>query len=162
NHLTGDMLSCDDCEYTQDVEESKRLHDRKGPLIIISASGMCEVGRILHHLKNNIENPANTILIVGYQAENTLGRRIAEKVRQVRIFGETYEVKAKVKVLTGFSAHASSKELIAAVEPLTERLRRIFLVHGEASQSQKLAEVMRGNGFADVVIPEPGQRFPIE
>ncbi len=162
NHLTGDMLSCDHCEYTRDVEESKQLHDRKGPMIIISASGMCEVGRILHHLKNNIENPANTILIVGYQAENTLGRRIAEKVRQVRIFGETYEVKAKVKVLTGFSAHASSKELIAAVEPLTERLRRIFLVHGEASQSQKLAEVMRGNGLADVVIPEPGQRFPIE
>ncbi len=162
NHLTGDMLSCDHCEYTQDVEESKRLHDRKGPIIIISASGMCEVGRILHHLKNNIENPANTILIVGYQAENTLGRRLAEKARQVKIFGETYDVKAKVKVLTGFSAHANSIELMAAVKPLAERLRRIFLVHGEVTQSQTLAEAMRKNGITDVVIPEPDERFPIE
>ncbi|MGQ9651967.1 MAG: MBL fold metallo-hydrolase [Phycisphaerae bacterium] len=162
NHLTGDMLSCDDCEYTQDVEESKRLHDRKGPMIIISASGMCEVGRILHHLKNNIENPANTILIVGFQAENTLGRRLLEKAKQVKIFGETYQVKAKIKVLTGFSAHANSIELMAAVEPLAGRLRRVFLVHGEAGQSQTLAETMRKNGLADVVIPEPDQRFPID
>lgn len=162
NHLTGDMLSCEHCEYTQDVEESKRLHGRKGPMIIISASGMCEVGRILHHLKNNIEEPANTILIVGYQAENTLGRRLAERVKQVRIFGETYEVKAKVKVLTGFSAHANSKELLATVRPLAERLRRVFLVHGEISQSQKLAETLRASGFADLIIPERDQRFPIE
>lgn len=162
NHKTGDMLSCDHCEYTQDVEDSKRLHERQGPMIIISASGMCEVGRILHHLKNNIENPANTILIVGYQAENTLGRRIAEKARQVRIFGETYDVKAKVKVLTGFSAHANARELLSTVGPLAPRIRRVFLVHGELSQSQRLAEAMRKNGFADVVIPEPDSRFPID
>jgi metallo-beta-lactamase family protein len=162
NRLTGDMLSCPNCEYTEDVEQSKALHDRREPMIIISASGMCEVGRILHHLKNNIENPLNTVLIVGYQAENTLGRRIAEKARQVKIFGETYDVKAKVRVLTGFSAHANASELLAAVKPLAQRLRRVYLVHGEMSQCTALAEAMRKNGFADVVIPATDQVFPIE
>jgi metallo-beta-lactamase family protein len=162
NRLTGDMLSCPNCEYTEDVEQSKALHSRREPMIIISASGMCEVGRILHHLKNNIENALNTILIVGYQAANTLGRRIAEKARQVKIFGEMYEVKAKVKVLTGFSAHANASELLATVSPLAHGLRRVYLVHGEVSQSETLCETMRHNGFADVVIPEPGQVFPID
>ena len=160
--LTGDMFDCDGCEYIRDVEQSKALHDRHQPMIIISASGMCEVGRILHHLKNNIEDSRNTVLIVGYQAEHTLGRRLVEKARQVKIFGETYEVRAKVKVLNGFSAHANATELLAAARPLAGEVRQAFLVHGELDQSQALADSMRAAGFAGVTIPEPGQTWKLE
>jgi len=161
NRLTGDMLECEHCEYTRSVEQSKALHGRSEPMIIISASGMCEVGRILHHLKNNLEDPRNTILIVGYQAAHTLGRRLVEKHKQVRIFGETYKVKAKVRVLNGFSAHANATELADMTAPLAGRVRRAFLVHGELDQAQALAGTMRQRGFPEVLIPESGQVFRI-
>lgn len=160
--LTGDMFACDGCEYIGNVEQSKALHDRNEPMIIISASGMCEVGRILHHLKNNIENPRNTILIVGYQAQHTLGRRLVEKAKQVQIFGETYRVNAKVKVLNGFSAHANSAELLQHVSPLAGKVRQVCLVHGELDQSEALANSLRQSGFANVTIPEPGQTLRLE
>ena len=159
--VTGGIFKCADCEYTRSVEQSKALHDRKEPMIIISASGMCEAGRILHHLKNNIEDPRNTILIVGYQAAHTLGRRLVEKQKQVRIFGEIYKVKARVKSLNGFSAHANATELSDWTAPLASRVRRAFLVHGEPDQAQALAATMGDRGFADVVIPESGQTFEI-
>jgi metallo-beta-lactamase family protein len=155
------MLTCGECEYTQNVEQSKALHARPGPMIIISASGMCEAGRILHHLKNNIENPRNTILITGFQAAHTLGRRLVEKQKRVKIFGETYAVKAKVRVLNGFSAHADASELAHMVEPLANRARQAFLVHGEPDQAEALAATMRRLGFRDVQIPRPGQTFPL-
>ncbi|UCD30224.1 MAG: MBL fold metallo-hydrolase [Planctomycetota bacterium] len=161
NKLTGDMLECDKCEYIQDVAQSKALHGRDEPMIIISASGMCEVGRILHHLKNNIEDPRNTVLIVGYQAAHTLGRRLVEKSKQVRIFGEMYKVRAKVKALNGFSAHADAAELTEMTAPLAGEVRKVFLVHGELDQAQALAEVMRKNGFTDVIIPDSGDKIPI-
>lgn len=156
------MFRCTDCEYVRDVEDSKALHRRHEPMIIISASGMCEVGRILHHLKNNIEDPHSTVLIVGFQAAHTLGRRLVEKARQVRIFGDTYTVRARVKTLNGFSAHANASELAAATAPLAPLARRAFLVHGEADQAQALATRMRVQGFADVRIPEPGQSFALD
>jgi metallo-beta-lactamase family protein len=131
-------------------------------MIIVSASGMCEVGRILHHLKNNIGDPRNTILIVGYQAADTLGRRLVEKATQVRIFGELYPVKAQVKVLNGFSAHANAAELAAWTAPVATQVRRTFLVHGELDQSEALATTMRQQGFADVVIPEAGRTFDLQ
>jgi len=161
NRLTGDMLECDKCEYIQNVEESKALHHRPGPMIIISASGMCEAGRILHHLKNNLENPHNTVLIVGYQAAHTLGRRLVEKQKRIRIFGETYEVKARVKALNGFSAHANAGELAHMTAPLAREVRKAFLVHGELEQATALASAMRERGFSDVRIPETGQAFNI-
>ncbi|MCK4659610.1 MAG: MBL fold metallo-hydrolase [Phycisphaerae bacterium] len=159
--VTGDLFKCPDCEYTRSVEQSKALHARKEPMIIISASGMCEAGRILHHLKNNIGNPRNTILIVGYQAAHTLGRRLVEKQKQIRIFGETYKVKARVKTLNGFSAHADASELVEWTAPLASCVRRVFLVHGEPDQAQALAAGMGNSGFKDVVIPESGQTFEI-
>jgi len=161
NNLTGDMFECGMCEYIQNVNESKALHGREEPMIIISASGMCEVGRILHHLKNNIENPHNTVLIVGFQAAHTLGRRIVEKSKQLRIFGEMYNLKAKVKVLNGFSAHADAAELAAMAEPLADKIRKVFLVHGELDQALALADTMRTKGFDDVVIPNRGESFEI-
>ena len=160
--VTGGIFKCADCEYTRSVEQSKALHDRKEPMIIISASGMCEAGRILHHLKNNIGDPRNTILIVGYQAAHTLGRRLVEKHKRVRIFGELYDVKARVKTLNGFSAHANATELADWTAPLASRARRAFLVHGEPDQARALAATMQDRGFADVVTPETGQTFEID
>ena len=96
----------------QDVNESKALNDLHGPFVVISASGMCEAGRILHHLKNNIENPRNTILITGYQAEHTLGRKIVEKQREVPIFGDPMRLRAEVVKLNELSGHADQRELL--------------------------------------------------
>lgn len=161
NHLTGDMFKCNGCKYITDVEESKALHAKPGPMIIISASGMCEAGRILHHLKNNIENPRNTVIIVGYQAAHTLGRRLVEKEKRITIFGEIYKVRANVKVLNGFSAHANAAELDAATAPLASVVRKAFLVHGEADQSQALAKTMIERGFRDVHVVAGGETFDL-
>jgi len=160
--LTGDMFAANGCEYISNVEQSKALHDRHEPMMILSASGMCEVGRILHHLKNNIENPQNTILIVGYQAAHTLGRRLVEKAKEVKIFGEMYQVRAKVKVLNGFSSHANAAELLKAITPLAGRVRQVFLVHGEPDQAGALAASLAQNGVPSVTIPEPGQSVRME
>lgn len=129
--------------YITDVEESKKLHDRTGPMIIISASGTCENGRILHHLKNNIENPYNTIIIVGYTPRNTLGRKIAEKQPMVNIFGRPYELKAEVIVMDSFSAHADKNDLIQYAKECGRTLKRVFIVHGESEQSEELRKVLR-------------------
>ncbi len=144
------------CDFTESVEDSKALHKRKEPMIIVSASGMCEVGRILHHLKNNIEDPHSTIVIVGYQAAHTLGRRLVEKQKKVKIFGETYDVRARVEVLNGFSAHADASDLADLYKPLAPSVRRAFLVHGEPDQQETLAGHMREQGFTEVRIPQPG------
>lgn len=157
----GAIFRCDLCEYTTSVEDSKALHHRKEPMIIVSASGMCEAGRILHHLKNNISNPRNTILIVGYQAMHTLGRRIVEKVKDVRIFGKKYELRAHVKTLNGFSAHANAEELLQWTTPLAHTTKQAFLVHGEPEQSKVMADNMRDNGFAEVILPKPGDGFEL-
>ncbi|MFH1143158.1 MAG: MBL fold metallo-hydrolase, partial [Candidatus Eisenbacteria bacterium] len=125
--------------YVRDVEESKALNNREGPLIVISASGMCEAGRVLHHLRNSIGDPRNLVLIVGFQAENTLGRRLAERRDEVRIFGETFTRRAQVDSIDAFSAHADRGELLAWVRGLRPRPRRIFVVHGEAEPSLHLA-----------------------
>jgi metallo-beta-lactamase family protein len=162
DHLTGDLFDCDGCQYVQNVEQSKALHEQSGPMIIISASGMCEAGRILHHLKNNIEDPRNTILIVGYQAAHTLGRRLVEKEKRVRIFGELYNVRAKVKVLNGFSAHANAAELADTTAPLAGTVKRAFLIHGEPDQAQALTDTMRQRGFPDVHIAANGESFELE
>lgn len=140
---------------TSDVEESKKINDYDKPCIILSATGMCEAGRILHHLKNNIENPKNVILIVGYQAQNTLGRRLVEGEKKVKIFGEIYNVNAKVEVINEFSAHAGQNELLNFIKKAkSERLKKIFLVHGEISEQEKLIEVLKKEGICQVYNPE--------
>ena len=120
-------------------------------MVIIAGSGMCESGRILHHLKNNIEDSRNTVLVVGYMAKDTLGKRIVNKERFVRIFGVEYELNAEVAVINSFSGHADQNELVDFVSACLP-IRRIFLVHGDLDQSQALSDVLSKMGLA-VYIP---------
>jgi len=143
--------------YITEVEESKRLNSLSGPAIIISASGMCEGGRILHHLKNTIGDERNIILIIGYQAENTLGRRLVEQERRVRIFGEPFEVRARVHVINALSAHADREEMLTYVAGMGRLPERAFVVHGEMDQSQPFAAELSRMGVQEVLIPEVGQ-----
>ncbi len=149
-------------EYITDVEDSKTLNDKVGPYIIISASGMAEGGRILHHLKNNIENPLNLILFVGYAAEYTLARKIMNGDDEVSILGGKYKVKCHVKKMDYFSAHADQKELIEYLKyNPSEKLKEIFLVHGEEEQALPLKEKLEERGYKNVHFPEPGQIFEV-
>jgi metallo-beta-lactamase family protein len=148
--------------YTRTTTQSKELNFLREPAVIISASGMAEAGRILHHLKNNIEDPRNTILIVGWQAPNTLGRRIVEKQPKVKIFGEEYALKAQVETINGFSAHADRSELLSWAGAFTTPPRRTFIVHGEEESSFALADGLRQQlGYEEVHVPELGQTFTI-
>jgi len=140
--------------YTSSVEESKSLNDKKGPMVIISASGMAEAGRILHHLKNNIENPRNTVLIVGWQAPNTLGRRMVEGIPEVRIYGQLYDLRAEVVTINGLSAHAGQNRLLEYAGAVKDRVKKIFLVHGEEDAATILMEKMKALGFGDVSYPD--------
>jgi metallo-beta-lactamase family protein len=142
--------------YTRSTEESKMINEIEGPIIIIAGSGMAESGRILHHLKNNIENPLNTILIVGWQAENTLGRKIKDKLPVVPIFGEPYSLKAEVEVFEEFSAHADQNDLIHWIAAGKESWQKVFIVHGEPTASQTLAESIKEIGIKEVVVPKLG------
>lgn len=149
-------------KYVHSVEESKALNDLQGPAVIISASGMAEAGRILHHLKNNVEDSRNTILITGFQAPNTLGRRIVEKQKRIKIFGEDYDLRARVESLSGMSGHADRSELIAWAGHFKRPPRQTFLVHGEPDAAFELAERLRAQlGFPQVTVPELGERFTL-
>jgi metallo-beta-lactamase family protein len=148
--------------YIRDVNESKKLNTMKGPFIVISASGMCEAGRVLHHLRNNIGNSRNTVLLTGYQAENTLGRKLRDGWKSVRIFGIPTNVNASIECLDELSAHADSAELIAWMKPIAPRLRRVFLVHGEPEQSAALAGQIRGTYGLDATPVRPGESFDLD
>lgn len=144
--------------YIRSVEESKALNTMPGPMIIISASGMAETGRILHHLKNNIEEPRNMILIVSWQAPDTLGRRLAERAQRVRIFGEEYVRQAGVTTIGGLSGHAGQKTLVEyAAAANTGRLKQVFLVHGEPEKAAVLTGKLAEAGVNRVAYPETGQ-----
>lgn len=156
NRETGDMLGAACCRYVRDVEDSKRIDQRRRPCVVISASGMCENGRILHHLKHAVPHSRNAILIVGYQGQGTLGRRIVEKEKQVRIFGVTYPLRARVEVINGFSAHADRNELQRLLKPLAPECKSAFLVHGEPEQMESMETWLRGDGFRDVRMPASG------
>lgn len=144
--------------YIREVEDSKELNFLRDPAVIISASGMCEAGRILHHLKNNIGDPANTILFVGFQAEQTLGRRLVDGARKVRIYGEEYEVRAHIARIDGYSAHADREELLEWARPaIAAGPPHFFLVHGELEAMQSLAGALQQAGAATIDLPERGQ-----
>ena len=147
-------LGFDRLIYTRSVEESKALNDRKDPMIIIAASGMAENGRILHHLRNNIGNPKNTILIVSWQAPYTLGRRLADREKRVRIFGEEYEVKAEVATIGGLSAHAGQDFLVEYASRVKGRVKQVFLVHGEATPAEALSEKLMEAGMDKPAYPQ--------
>lgn len=147
-------------KYTANVEESKALNNFNGPCIIISASGMCEHGRILHHLKNNIDDPKNTVMVVGYMANNTLGRKIIEKRKVVNIFGEAHHLKCEVAVIDAFSAHADRSDLLNFTTHIQD-LKKVFLVHGEEHQTAAFQKALNQNGIKDVTTPKFAEQVEI-
>jgi metallo-beta-lactamase family protein len=152
-----DLFSGKYVRYVQSVEESKQLNSRTEPCIIIAASGMCENGRIVHHLKHNIEDPRNTVAIIGFQAPETLGRRIVEKRPEVRIHGRFWKLRAEVVVMNGFSSHADQKDFHDYLGPLAKQTAHVRLVHGDVDQAEALAKSLNSYGFRDVAIPDRGQ-----
>ncbi len=158
----GDIFSFGRLRYIRDVEQSKQLHTLKGPCVIISASGMAEAGRIQHHLKNNIEDPRNTVLIVGWQAPNTLGRRLVELAPTVKIFGMEYHLEAEVVTLNGFSGHADQPGLLSWARAFKQPPDRTFIVHGDPEAAQALAARLRDDlGYKGVMIPSLHQTVEI-
>ncbi|MGD0745139.1 MAG: MBL fold metallo-hydrolase [Verrucomicrobiota bacterium] len=141
--------------YISNAEDSKKLNDRKEPMVIISASGMCEAGRIRHHLKNNIGDAKNLVLFIGYCAEGTLGDQITKGKTPVNIFGEPHDVRAKIVSLDTYSGHADKNELQQYVQRITGNIQRIFCVHGEESQCLAHAETLRAmKPKAGVLVPD--------
>jgi metallo-beta-lactamase family protein len=152
-----DLFRFELLHYTRDVEESKALSRAHGPMIIIAASGMMENGRILHHLAQGASDPRNTILVVGFQAEHTLGRRVVERQPVLQIFGEDVPLHAHVEVIDGYSAHADRTEMVAWLDRVKEkspRLGPIWLVHGEAPVQDEFKAALIARGYS-VECPEP-------
>ncbi len=157
----GDVFGFSRLRYIRDVEDSKALNGLRGPMVIISASGMCEAGRVVHHLKNSVGDPRNTILITGFQAENTLGRKILDKWPEVPIFGEPFRLRAEVAKINELSGHADQRELLTWLKPIAGGLKKIFLVHGESRQQEALKVVVEATYDVEVVIPSRGDRFEV-
>jgi metallo-beta-lactamase family protein len=153
----------DQLRYVSAVEDSKAIDRSDEPAVIISASGMCEFGRVVHHLVATLENRKNTVLIVGYQAQHTLGRRLVEQRPRVRIFGVERERHAEVVVLDGFSAHAGQDDLLEFAEAVRESgpLRQVALVHGEAEPRATLQAMLEERGFPSVLTPRRGDRLQV-
>lgn len=156
----GTPFELDGLRYTPDVEASKAIDASPDSAIVIAGSGMCEGGRVLHHLRVMIGDVRNTIAIVGFQAEHTLGRRIAEHRRQVKIFGLMHDVGAEVVVLDGFSAHADQRDLVAFADGVraSGALHKLLLVHGEAVAQSALIRQLAEYGFPGVTAPAAGDR----
>jgi metallo-beta-lactamase family protein len=153
-----DLFKFDLVTYTRDASDSRALNTRHGPMVIIAASGMVESGRILHHLIHGASDPRNTILIVGFQAEHTLGRRIVERRPMIKVFGEEIPLRANVEILNGYSAHADRRELAAWLGKVRSRSRAappVWLVHGEPASQDALAASFMGDGY-QVHTPSPG------
>jgi metallo-beta-lactamase family protein len=157
----GDPFGFRRLRFTEDVNQSKALNELHGPFLVIASSGMCEAGRVLHHLRNNIEDPRNTVLITGFQAEHTLGRKIVDKLREVPIFGEPYRLRAEVVKLNELSGHADQRELLSWIKPVARRLKAVFLVHGEPAQQAPLAQAIRDEFGLTVHIPARGNSFDL-
>jgi metallo-beta-lactamase family protein len=153
----GEIFEHDLVRFTPSVEESKAISRVQGPAIVIAASGMCEAGRILHHLASDASDPRNTVLIVGFQAEHTLGRRIVERRPVIKVFGDDVPLRARVEVINGYSAHADRTELqewLDETRASSPTLKEIFLVHGEAPAQDALAAQLAARGY-QVQCPEP-------
>jgi metallo-beta-lactamase family protein len=154
-------------KFTRNVEESKQLNMRQGPVVIIAASGMAESGRILHHLLHGASDPRNTILIVGFAAEHTLARRIIERQPTLRVFGNDIPLAAQVEVLNGYSAHGDRTELKAWLDEVKaggikarREIQHVHLVHGESESQDAFAAQLRGDGY-NVDAPVPGDTRPV-
>ncbi len=157
-----DPFGLNQVHYVHSVDESKKLNDRKESCMIIAASGMCEAGRILHHLANTIEDARNAVLVVGYQADHTLGKRLVDQEEEVKILGTIYKRKAEVIVHNSFSAHADGNELLKYAGQFDRKqLGQIFLVHGEYERQLDLHKGLLGQGSSRVEIPSRGQTFDV-
>ena len=154
-------LEFPDLKFTQTAEESKALNENNDPAIIISASGMCEVGRIKHHLKHNLWNPNNTILFVGYQGEGTLGSKIVNGAKTVKIFGEEVAVNARIEYIEGYSGHADQEWLMNFIYSFLRKPKTIFLVHGEPNGQLVLKDKILEETKIPVIIPEYGEQFEL-
>ena len=157
----GAPFGFDRLRYVATPDESRSLNDLSAPCIIISASGMCEGGRILHHLQHALGNDRNTVLFVGFQGEGTLGRRLRDGAETVNVFGEPVRVRAEIVALDGFSAHADQRELLDWVSRLDPMPRTVFIVHGEPEPAETLAGLLRRRTTANVHVPEKGQEFEL-
>jgi metallo-beta-lactamase family protein len=155
-----DPFFFDGVTYVSDVEESKALNAEHAG-VIVSASGMCESGRVLHHLAQSVGRREDCVLIVGYQAAGTLGRRLLDGEKAVTIFGEPYQVRCQVRSMAGFSAHADWRDLLRATRPLARRCRQVFVVHGEDAPAAAYAGRLRNAGFRDVYVPSKYDRIEI-
>lgn len=153
----GDPFGFDRLTYIRDVEQSKRLNGSRVPMVIISASGMCEGGRILHHLRNNIEDAKNTVVMVGYCADHTLGKRLIERRSEVNIFGEPHTLRAEVAVMNSYSAHADEAGLLHFLDQGEGRPERLFLVHGTPDRQAAFETALHEHGYGEVVSPEHGE-----
>jgi metallo-beta-lactamase family protein len=150
-----------DLKFVADVEESKALNRIKGGAIIISASGMCEAGRIVHHLAWNLPHSQNAIIITGFQAMGTLGRRLVDKATVVKVMGKEVSVKASIHTIGGLSAHADQAGLIKWLKGFKEAPKKVFVIHGEEHASTNFAEVIKQElNWANVVTPQKGDLFP--
>ena len=159
----NDLFRFDLVHYTRDVSESKALNSAQGPMIIVAASGMAEAGRIVHHLANGVSDPRNTVLIVGFQAEHTLGRRIVERQPVLRLLGDEQPLRAQVVILNGYSAHADRSELarwLGAVRKTSPGLGTVYLVHGEPPAQDALRERLANDGYK-VEAPAPHTRIAL-
>src|SRR5512143_1648925 len=148
--------------YVRTADESKALNESRETCVVISASGMCEAGRVLHHLKHHIGDPRATVLFVGYQAENTLGRKILDGNEAVKIFGDEYDVRAQNKRIGGYSGHADHNALVGFAYNMVSKPARTFIVHAEADAAEKLQKALQGIGLKDVAIPDRGDKVVIE
>jgi len=157
----GSALGFDLLTYTRSVDESKAINFIDDPVIIISASGMAETGRILHHLRNNIEDERNTVLITSWMAPHTLGRRLSEGKKRIKIFGEEHKVRAEVASINGLSAHADQPHLIEYALASKDTLKGVFLVHGEEGPALTLMEKLKQAGLQNVHYPELGESVDI-
>ena len=160
--LRGDNpLEFPGLHFTRTADESKALNEDERPSIIISASGMCDVGRIKHHLKHNIWNPKSTILFVGYQAPGTLGYQIVNGAKTVKIFGEEFAVNARVEYIEGYSGHADQEGLMNFIYSFITKPKNIFLVHGEAESQEVLKDKIEKETEIPVIIPDFGETYDI-
>lgn len=160
-HAGHPALEFSNLKYIRSVEESKQLNFSNDPAIIISASGMAEVGRVVHHIKFSVENPRNTIMIVSWQAPDTLGRRLADREEKVNIFGESYRVKAEIATIGGLSAHAGGNLLYEYGMAVKESAKKIFIVHGEERGAFPLIDRLKKGGIREVHYPERGDQYEL-
>ena len=158
----GDPFGFNSLHYVSELEQSKELNEMDSPAIIISASGMAQAGRVKHHIFHNIENPNCTILMVGYCADGTLGEKLIKKPSQIKIFGELLNVNARIETLSSMSAHADHFEIIDFLSNQNkEKLKSIFLVHGELKRQERLKNGLIENGFNHIEIPILEQEFKL-